>query len=61
MNSRVMNDLKDREKLEGRRGHCEYKHICGGCRVSKLYINSILGFEVLFKDHNYGRIKRRID
>jgi len=56
-----MNDLKDREKLEGRRGHCEYKYICGGGRASKLYIDSILGFEVLFKDHNYGRIKRRID
>jgi len=32
LNSKVMNDLRDRSKLEGRCGHCEYKYICGGCR-----------------------------
>lgn len=33
LNSKVMNDLRDRDKLEGRCGHCEYKYICGGCRA----------------------------
>ena len=33
LNSKVMNDLRDREKLEGRCSHCEYKYICGGCRA----------------------------
>lgn len=33
LNSKVMNDLRDRGKLEGRCGHCEYKYICGGCRA----------------------------
>jgi len=33
LNSKVMNDLRDRSKLEGRCGHCEYKYICGGCRA----------------------------
>ena len=26
-------DLRDPEKLRGRCGECEYKYICGGCRV----------------------------
>jgi radical SAM protein with 4Fe4S-binding SPASM domain len=33
LNSKVMNDLRDRSKLEGRCGHCEYKYVCGGCRA----------------------------
>jgi len=33
LNSKVMNELRDRELLEGRCGHCEYKYICGGCRA----------------------------
>ncbi|MEM0049791.1 MAG: radical SAM protein [Candidatus Bathyarchaeia archaeon] len=33
MNSQVMNDLRNRSKLKGRCGHCEYKYICGGCRA----------------------------
>jgi radical SAM protein with 4Fe4S-binding SPASM domain len=32
-NSKVMNDLRDRSKLQGRCGHCEYKNFCGGCRA----------------------------
>ena len=30
--SDVLNLLRDREKLKGKCGDCEYKYICGGCR-----------------------------
>ncbi|MEM2273067.1 MAG: radical SAM protein [Candidatus Bathyarchaeia archaeon] len=33
LNSQVMNDLRDRGKLKGRCGRCEYKYVCGGCRA----------------------------
>jgi radical SAM protein with 4Fe4S-binding SPASM domain len=33
LNSKVMNDLRDRDKLKGRCGHCQYKRVCGGCRA----------------------------
>lgn len=33
LNSQVMNDLRDRSKLKGRCGRCEYKYVCGGCRA----------------------------
>lgn len=33
LHSKVMNDLRDREKLKGRCGNCPYKYICGGCRA----------------------------
>jgi len=33
LNSEVMKNLRDRNKLEGRCGHCKYKYICGGCRA----------------------------
>ncbi len=33
LHSRVLNDLRDREKLRGRCGHCRYKYVCGGCRA----------------------------
>ncbi|MFQ6075774.1 MAG: radical SAM protein [Candidatus Bathyarchaeia archaeon] len=33
LSSKVMNDLRNRNKLEGRCGHCEYKYVCGGCRA----------------------------
>lgn len=33
LNSRIMNDLRDRSKLKGRCGRCEYKYVCGGCRA----------------------------
>jgi radical SAM protein with 4Fe4S-binding SPASM domain len=32
-NSPVFKDLRDREKLKGRCGNCEYKFVCGGCRA----------------------------
>jgi len=32
-NSPVFKDLRDREKLKGRCGKCEYKFVCGGCRA----------------------------
>ena len=32
-NSSVFNDLRDREKLKGRCGRCEFKFVCGGCRA----------------------------
>jgi radical SAM protein with 4Fe4S-binding SPASM domain len=31
--SKVMDDLRDRTRLKGRCGHCEYKNFCGGCRA----------------------------
>jgi radical SAM protein with 4Fe4S-binding SPASM domain len=31
--SRVLDDLRDRTRLQGRCGHCEYKNFCGGCRA----------------------------
>jgi len=33
LHSKVFNDLRDRDKLKGRCGHCQYKYICGGCRA----------------------------
>jgi len=32
-NSPVFKDLRDRGKLKGRCGKCEYKFVCGGCRA----------------------------
>jgi radical SAM protein with 4Fe4S-binding SPASM domain len=34
--SKVMSDLRDREKLKGRCGRCPYKYVCGGCRARAL-------------------------
>jgi radical SAM protein with 4Fe4S-binding SPASM domain len=31
--SDVLDDLSDRERLKGRCGRCQYRHICGGCRA----------------------------
>jgi radical SAM protein with 4Fe4S-binding SPASM domain len=33
LNSPVFKDLRDREKLKGRCGKCEFKFVCGGCRA----------------------------
>ncbi|MFH1327356.1 MAG: radical SAM protein [Candidatus Bathyarchaeota archaeon] len=33
INSKVLNDLRDRKKLKGRCGKCKYKYVCGGCRA----------------------------
>jgi len=33
LHSTVLNDLRDREKLMGKCGHCRYKYVCGGCRA----------------------------
>ncbi len=33
LKSKVMRDLRDREKLKGGCGICRYKYICGGCRA----------------------------
>ncbi|MEM2896813.1 MAG: radical SAM protein [Candidatus Bathyarchaeia archaeon] len=33
LESEVMDELRDREKLKGRCGKCEYKYVCGGCRA----------------------------
>ncbi len=33
LNSRVMNDLRDRNRLRGRCRNCKYRDICGGCRA----------------------------
>ena len=32
-NSPVLGELRDREKLKGRCGKCDYKFVCGGCRA----------------------------
>ena len=34
--SPVMLGLRDRERLKGRCGRCEYRHVCGGCRSTAL-------------------------
>ena len=31
--SELFNELRDRERLKGKCGHCEYKLKCGGCRA----------------------------
>ena len=33
LNSPVFQDLRDRERLKGRCGKCEFKYVCGGCRA----------------------------
>ena len=32
-NNKVLNDLRDREKLKGACKTCRYKYVCGGCRA----------------------------
>ena len=32
-NSKVLNDIRNREKLKGYCGECKYKYVCGGCRA----------------------------
>jgi radical SAM protein with 4Fe4S-binding SPASM domain len=36
LNSQVFKDLREREKLKGRCGKCEFKFVCGGCRARAL-------------------------
>ena len=36
VNSPFLQDLRDRQKLKGRCGKCEYKYVCGGCRARAL-------------------------
>jgi len=33
LNSKVLHDLRDRRRLKGRCRHCEFRHVCGGCRA----------------------------
>jgi radical SAM protein with 4Fe4S-binding SPASM domain len=33
LNAQMFNDLRDRKKLKGTCGSCDYKFICGGCRA----------------------------
>ncbi|MEM3736614.1 MAG: radical SAM protein [Candidatus Bathyarchaeia archaeon] len=33
VNSPILNDLRNRDKLVGRCGRCGYRYICGGCRA----------------------------
>ncbi|MFA5859115.1 MAG: radical SAM protein [Elusimicrobiota bacterium] len=35
--NQLLNDLRDRKKLEGKCGRCRYKHTCGGCRALAFY------------------------
>jgi radical SAM protein with 4Fe4S-binding SPASM domain len=32
-NSKVINDLKDKDLLKEPCGSCEYRYVCGGCRA----------------------------
>jgi radical SAM protein with 4Fe4S-binding SPASM domain len=42
--SEFFNNVKDKSKLKGKCGVCEFKEICGGCRSSALfYTGDILG------------------
>ena len=34
INSPILGELRDREKLRGACGKCEYKYVCGGCRAN---------------------------
>jgi len=38
-NSEVFNTLRNRDKLEGKCGHCDYRYICGGARC-EVYIKT---------------------
>jgi len=43
VNSSILFDLRDRERLKGRCSKCEYKFVCGGCRARALsYHNDYL-------------------
>jgi radical SAM protein with 4Fe4S-binding SPASM domain len=43
VNSSILLDLRDRERLKGRCSKCEYKFVCGGCRARALsYHNDYL-------------------
>ncbi len=42
-NNQVFNDLRNRDKLKGNCGKCEFKYICGGCRArAYAYFNDYL-------------------
>jgi len=32
-NNRILNELRDKDELEGNCGECEYRYYCGGCRA----------------------------
>ncbi len=43
LNNKVLNDLRDRSKLKGSCGTCEFKYVCGGCRArAYAYFNDYL-------------------
>ncbi len=43
LNAEMFNDLRDRSKLKGTCGSCDYKFICGGCRArANAYHNDFL-------------------
>ena len=42
LNSDVLNDLRDLNKLKGKCGICEYKSVCGGCRARAYGLTSNL-------------------
>ncbi|MEM0314433.1 MAG: radical SAM protein, partial [Candidatus Bathyarchaeia archaeon] len=39
-NSKVLNDLRDPDKLKGKCGRCQYRHLCGGCRARAYRLSS---------------------
>lgn len=43
LNSHFFNTLRDRSKLKGSCGSCDFKYVCGGCRArAQAYCNDIL-------------------
>jgi len=36
---KILNDLRDPDKLHGKCGRCRYRHSCGGCRALAYYHN----------------------
>lgn len=47
-NSKILQDLRNRNLLTGKCGSCEYKYVCGGCRArAYIYTGNLFGEDPL--------------
>jgi radical SAM protein with 4Fe4S-binding SPASM domain len=56
--SALFNDLRDRKRLQGRCGACEYRRVCGGCRARAYAVSGDVSGEEPYCAHEPARLKR---
>ncbi|MGQ4892547.1 MAG: radical SAM protein [Candidatus Njordarchaeia archaeon] len=64
LNSKVLNDLRDREKYEGFCGTCPFKYVCGGCRArAYAYYGDYLAPDpgCIYNKKEWERLKKEIE